>query len=81
MVHTDVPRSCSTGTDHRPTLYFKIILPCNTQVPVYGYCSLEHGSTLNIYFYENIRCHMTLTLTLHVIHVCPHVPGVYPGTL
>ena len=22
-----------------------------------------------------------MTLTLHVIHVCPHVPGVYPGTL
>jgi len=51
MVHTDVPRSCSTGTDHRPTLYFKIILP-NTQVPVLPvrvlFPTLEHGSTLNI---------------------------------
>ena len=49
-----------------------------TQVPVYMYCkcTLEHGSTMNI---QNIQVYMTLTL--HVIHVCPHVPGVYPGTL
>jgi hypothetical protein len=75
MVHTDVPRSCSTGTDHRPTLYFKIILPCNTQVPGFprALFNVEHSRV-------NIK-HLYMTLTLHVIHVCTHVPGVYPGTL
>ena len=50
---------------------------CNTQVPVLtllarAWFNDEHSKHTGVRY---------MTLTLHVIHVCTHVPGVYPGTL